>query len=77
MTQNHDFGKAVKIACIERNMSQRDLMEEVKNRTGLLRVDSSVFSKIFTGKMPGKKVKAAICDILSLDADSFSDAEKS
>lgn len=75
MTQNHDFGKAVKIACIEQNISQRDLMREVHARTGLY-VDSSVFSRIFTGKMPGKKVKAAICDILNLDADRFSNAEK-
>lgn len=62
-----DYGKKIKIALIKREMTQVELMKEIKNRTGLT-VDTSYMSKIMRGLRTPPKVISAINEILEISA---------
>jgi transcriptional regulator with XRE-family HTH domain len=62
-----DYGKKVKIALIQRDMKQVELMKEINKRTGLT-VDDSYMSKIMRGVRTPKKIISAINEILELNA---------
>lgn len=62
-----DYGKKIKIALIKRDMTQVELMKEIKNRTGLT-VDTSYMSKIMRGLRTPPKVISAINEILEISA---------
>lgn len=61
-----DFAQRVKIALIERNMTQTELCNAVTERTGLY-CDHSLLGRIFKGLLPGVKVKEAVCEILGIE----------
>lgn len=66
--ENNDsvtFAQRTKIALIERNMTQTELCNAVTERTGLY-CDHSLLHRIFSGQLPGAKVKEAICNILGI-----------
>lgn len=65
MTQVSGFRRAVKIALIDRNMTQTQLAKEVSERTGLY-VDGGYLAKIYSGKRHAPKIVAAICEILDI-----------
>ena len=60
-----ELGKKIKIALIEKNLSQEWLISEVKKKTGLY-FDSSYLNKVMIGKNKNQTIIAAISDILSL-----------
>lgn len=60
-----DYGKRIKIALIEKDMTQVKLMEEIYKRTGL-KVDDSYMSKIKNGKKNPPRVIKAINEILEI-----------
>jgi len=62
-----DYGKKVKIALIQRDMKQVELMKEINKRTGLT-VDDSYMSKIMRGIRTPPKIINAINEILELNA---------
>ena len=65
MTQLTDFGKRVKIALIEKGMSQEELMYRIHENTGMF-VDSSYLWKIMSGKRNPPQLVDAIGAILDL-----------
>lgn len=62
-----DYGKKIKIALIQRDMKQVELMKEINKRTGLT-VDDSYMSKIMRGIRTPQKIINAINEILELNA---------
>lgn len=59
------FAQRTKIALVERNMTQTDLCNAVSEKTGLY-CDHSLLLRIFNGRLPGIKVKKAVCEILGI-----------
>ena len=59
------FEQRVKIALIEKGMTQTELCGAVTERTGLY-CDHSLLHRIFNGQTPGERVKGAVCDILGI-----------
>lgn len=59
------FEQRVKIELIRKNMTQTELCNAVTERTGLY-CDHSLLHRIFSGQLPGAKVKEAICEILGI-----------
>ena len=64
-----DFKKTVKKRLIDLEKTDDWLIEQVKEKTGLF-FDSSYLSKIFRGVRPAPKIRAAICEILSIQDDA-------
>ena len=62
-----DYGKKIKIALIKRDMTQLELIKEIKNRTGLT-VDTSYMSKIMRGLRTPPRIISAINEILEISA---------
>ena len=62
-----DYGKKIKIALIKRDMTQVELMKEIKNKTGLS-VDTSYMSKIMRGLRTPPRIISAINEILEISA---------
>ena len=60
-----EFGKKIKFALIERELTQEWLISEVKKKTGLY-FDSSYLNKIMTGQNNAPKIVAAIKEILEI-----------
>ena len=65
------FGLCVKKKLLDRRMSQDELMQLVRERTGLF-VDAGYLYKILTGQRNAPKIKDAIRDVLDLASDSVS-----
>ena len=65
MTQYTDFGKATRRALFDAERSQKWLIEQIRERTGLY-CDSAYLSHIFLGQREAPKIKAAICEILNI-----------
>lgn len=61
-----DFEKKIKIALLERDKSQKWLIEEVTRRTGLY-FDRSYFCKIVSGENSNPKIINAINEILGFN----------
>lgn len=61
-----EFGKNIKIALIGRGSSQNQLIDEVKQKTGLY-FDTSYLNKIMTGQRTSSKIVDAIKEILDLN----------
>lgn len=66
MTQTTAFGKAIKHRLLDLDMSQKELISQVSQKTGLY-FDSSYFAKIMRGKNTPPKIVKAICEILELE----------
>jgi transcriptional regulator with XRE-family HTH domain len=62
-----DYGKKIKIRLVEKDMTQVQLLKEIKSRTGLT-VDTSYMSKIMRGLRTPPKVISAINEILEISA---------
>lgn len=62
-----DYGKKIKIALIKRDMTQVELMKEIKSKTGLT-VDTSYMSKIMRGLRTPPRIISAINEILEISA---------
>ena len=60
-----EFGKNIKFALIERDLTQEWLISEVKKKTGLF-LDSSYLNKIMTGRSAAPKIVAAIREVLDM-----------
>ena len=63
-----ELGKKIKIALIEKNMTQEWLISEVKKKTGLY-FDSSYLNKVMTGNNKNPKIIVAINEILELKTE--------
>lgn len=61
------FEQRVKIQLIQQNMTQTELCNAVTERTGLY-CDHSLLHRIFSGQMPGVRVKEAVCEILNIES---------
>lgn len=61
-----DFGKQIKIALLELDVTQKWLIEEVSRRTGLY-FDRSYYCKVVNGDNKNPKIINAICEILGID----------
>ena len=59
------FAQRTKIALVERGMTQTELCNAVNEQTGLY-CDHSLLHRIFSGQLPGAKVKESICKILGI-----------
>ena len=64
------FAQRTKIALVERGMTQTELCNAVTERTGLY-CDHSLLHRIFSGQLPGAKVKETICNILGISPDNM------
>lgn len=60
-----EFGKEVKKALVDRGQSQKQLILQVKEKTGLY-LDSAYLSKILAGKKVPPRIVAAIREILEI-----------
>lgn len=60
-----EFGKKVRFALIDLDMSQKWLIEQVEKKTGRY-MDHSYLRRILTGKCNNQKIVKAISDILNL-----------
>lgn len=60
-----EFGKAVKIKLIEIDKTQRWLMDQITEKTGLY-IDDSYMHRILTGKYENEKVVECIKEILGI-----------
>lgn len=61
-----DYGKKVKIGLVEKDMTQKMLLHEIKKRTGLT-VDTSYMSKIMRGLRTPPRIISAINEILEIN----------
>ena len=61
-----EFGKEIKKRMIDSRLSQKQLIEEVRGKTGLY-FDRSYFYKIQTGQLKSPKIVQAIKEILELE----------
>lgn len=68
MAQFTDFGKRVKIALIQRDMTQEELIRLLREKTGMY-VDDSYMWKILSGARNPKTLVDTICEILELPAE--------
>lgn len=62
-----NFGLATKSKLLQKNQTQKWLMDEIRSITGMY-VDSSTLHKIFTGELHSKRLTAAICQVLEIDS---------
>lgn len=60
-----EFKKAVKHRLVDKDMTQADLIREVRARTGMF-LDTSYINKIYRGEKNSPKIKQAIREILDL-----------
>ena len=60
-----DFGKRIKVAVLERGVTQEWLIAQVREKTGLY-FDSSYLNKIMIGTNGNEKIVSAIKEILSI-----------
>lgn len=60
-----DFGKIVKKRLVDLEKTQKWLMEEIAEKTGLY-IDGYYLNKIFTGKRHPEKIVSAIKEILEI-----------
>ena len=60
-----EFAKEVKIELVKQGKSQKRLIEEVSEKTGMY-FDDSYLSKIFNGKNNNPKIVTAIKEILGI-----------
>lgn len=60
-----DFGKSVKKRLVDLDKSQKWLIEQIGERTGLY-VDGGYLYKILAGRRAAPKITAAIREILSM-----------
>lgn len=60
-----EFKKAVKHRLVDKDMTQADLIREVRDRTGMF-LDTSYINKIYRGEKNSPKIKQAIREILDL-----------
>ena len=65
MANLSDFGKSIKIRLIEMNKTQRWLIGEVKNMTGLY-FDDGYLYKVLTGRYENAQICEAIKTILEI-----------
>jgi hypothetical protein len=65
----NEFGKKVKIALIERGLSQKSLAEAVSADTGL-KVDEAYLSNILAGSRTPPRVIVSIKRLLDLDEET-------
>lgn len=64
-----DFGLCVKTKLLQIGKDQKWLNQVVSEKTGLF-VDNGYMYKILTGQRNAPKIVAAICEILSIEADN-------
>ena len=69
-----DFGKTVKKRLIDLDKTQKWLMEQIADKTGLY-VDGFYLYKILTGQRNAPKITAAIMEILDLPEDDSSNKD--
>lgn len=62
------YGKAIKYRLIDLGMSQNQLIEQIRERSGLY-CDCSLLGKILTGKADRPRIKATINEILGIEQD--------
>lgn len=62
-----DFEKLVKIKLIEKGKTQKWLIDELRNKTGLY-VDTSLLCRIYKGEVSGR-VKEGIITVLNIHGD--------
>lgn len=60
-----DFGKTVKKRLVDLDKTQKWLMEEIADRTGLY-IDGYYLNKILTGQRHPEKIVSAIKEILEI-----------
>lgn len=60
-----EFKKAVKHGLVDRDMSQAELIRQVREKTGMF-LDTSYINKIYRGEKNSPKIKQAIREILDL-----------
>lgn len=63
-----DFGKAIKIRLMDLGESQKWLVKEVRDKTGLY-FDGYYLHKIMIGKLATPKIVSAIQEILELEKE--------
>lgn len=63
-----EYGKRIKVALINEGMSQNELIERVREDTGLY-MDTSYLSKILNGLNTNPKICGAINRILNLEEE--------
>ena len=66
-----DFGKTVKKRLVDLDKTQKWLMEQIAEKTGLY-IDDFYLYKILTGQRNAPKITAAIMEILNLSEDDSS-----
>ena len=64
-----EFGKAVKKRLVDLDQTQKWLMEQVVEKTGLY-IDGYYLHKILCGQRKAPKITAAICEILAIPNDA-------
>lgn len=64
-----DFGKRVKKRLIDLDRNQNWLMEQVRERTGGMFIDSAYLQKILSGERSPQKIIDAICEALGIDKE--------
>lgn len=69
-----DFGKTVKKRLVDLDKTQKWLMEQIADKTGLY-VDGFYLYKILTGQRNAPKITAAIMEILDLPEDDSSNKD--
>ena len=60
-----EFKKAVKHRLVDMEMSQAELIRQVREKTGMF-LDTSYINKIYRGEKNSPKIKRAIREILNL-----------
>lgn len=66
LVQLTDFGMSVKMRLLEKNKTQKWLIEEVKSKTGKF-FDSGYLQRLMTGKASSASMTVAIKEILGLE----------
>lgn len=69
-----DLKKIVKKRLIDLNKTQRWLIEEVKNKTGLY-FDESYLKRIYDGKLHPGKIISAMSEILEIDLENTTEGK--
>lgn len=69
-----DFGKTVKKRLVDLDKTQKWLMEQIAEKTGLY-IDGFYLYKILTGQRNAPKITAAIMEILDLPEDDSSNKD--
>lgn len=63
------FGKRIKKKLIDLDRNQNWLMEQVRERTGGMFIDSAYLQKILSGERSPQKIVDSICEILEIDKE--------